>query len=95
LEEKGISPKVVLYLENPPSAGEISRVLAMLGRTPRELMRTKEAAYTEASLDNPDLSRKEMISRMATNPSIIERPVVIANGKAAVGRPPEDVLKIL
>ncbi len=95
LEEKGISPKVVLYLENPPSVEEIDAVLKMLGRTPRELMRAKEEAYQEAGLDNPDLTRKQLIAAMAANPSVIERPLVIKNGKAAVGRPPEDVLKIL
>ena len=95
LEEKGISPEVVLYLENPPSAEEIDTVLKMLGRTPRELMRPREAAYQEAGLANPDLTREQLIAAMAANPSVIERPVVIKDGKAAIGRPPEDVLKIL
>jgi arsenate reductase len=95
LEEKGILPEVVLYLENPPSVEEIDTVLKMLGRTPRELMRAKEKAYQEAGLDNPDLTREQLIAAMAANPSVIERPLVIKNGKAAIGRPPEDILKIL
>jgi len=95
LEENGITPNVVLYLEDTPSVIEIGRVLDMLGRAPRELMRQGEAAYVEAGLDNPGLTREQLIALMAANPSVIERPVVIAGGTAAVGRPPEDVLKIL
>ena len=95
LEEQGMSPKVVLYLETPPSEEEIGAVLNMLGRSPRELMRPKEAAYGEAGLDNPALTREQLIKAMTLNPSVIERPVVIKDGKAAVGRPPEDVLQIL
>lgn len=95
LEEKGIEPEIVLYLETPPSTDELDGLLKMLGREPRELMRTKEAEYKEQGLDNEALSREELIAAMIATPKLIERPVVVNGGKAAVGRPPEDVLAIL
>ena len=67
----------------------------MLGMEPRELMRKKEAEYKEAGLDNPDLTREQLIQGMINHPKLIERPIVISNGKAVIGRPPEQVLDIL
>ena len=95
LEERGIEPEIVLYLETPPDADEIDRVLGLLGREPRELMRRKESEYKELGLDDPALTRAELIAAMAAHPRLIERPVVIRDGKAALGRPPEAVLEIL
>lgn len=95
LRERGIEPEITLYLENPPSAGELSSILDLLDREPRELMRTGEAEYSEQGLDDPSLSREQLIAAMVATPRLIERPIVLANGKAAVGRPPESVLEIL
>lgn len=95
LEERGIKPEIVLYLETPPSAADLDSVLKKLGREPRELMRKGEDPYRALDLANAALSRDALIKAMVKNPILIERPVVLANGKAAVGRPPEDVLKIL
>ncbi len=95
LEEHGIRPKIVLYLETPPDADEIDRVLGLLGRTPRELMRRKEPEYRELGLDDPALARDALIAAMAAHPRLIERPVVIRGERAALGRPPEAVLDIL
>lgn len=95
IEEKGITPAIILYLENTPNKEEIKRVLDLLGRSPRELMRIKEAAYKENGLDNETLSVDDLIAGMVANPSIIERPVVINGDQARVGRPPEDVIDIL
>ena len=67
----------------------------MLGMEPRELMRKHEKEYTEAELDNPDLTRKQLINAMIEHPRLIERPIVIKNGKAIIGRPPEKILDIL
>jgi arsenate reductase len=86
---------VVEYLKTPPSAAELEQILDMLGLEPRELMRTKEAEYREAGLDNPDLTRARLIDAMVKYPKLIERPIVIKGGKAALGRPPEKVLEIL
>ena len=95
LQQKGIEPVIIRYLETPPTEQELLHILDLLGCEPRELMRTKEAEYREQGLDNPDLSREALIRAMANTPKLIERPIVLANGKAAVGRPPEYVLDIL
>ncbi len=95
LQQKGIEPEIIRYLETPQTEHELLHILDLLGCEPRELMRTKEAEYREQGLDNPDLSREALIRAMANTPKLIERPIVLANGKAAVGRPPENVLDIL
>ncbi|MDH5671829.1 MAG: arsenate reductase (glutaredoxin) [Myxococcales bacterium] len=95
LEERGLTPTVVEYLKQPPTAEQLDAILKMLGKEPRELMRKGEAAYKEAGLDDPELGRDELIERMVANPSVIERPIVVKDKRAAVGRPPEAVLGIL
>lgn len=95
LEEHGIKPKVVEYLKNPPSADTLRKILKKLGLPARDLMRKKEPPYKALQLDNPALSETQLIVAMVKNPVLIERPIVAANGKAALGRPPENVLKIL
>ena len=95
LNDKGINASVVKYLETPPDSQELSSVLEMLGLEPRELMRKHETPYTENDLDNPDLSREQLIQAMIDNPILIERPIVINGDKATIGRPPEKVLDIL
>ena len=95
LEQEGRQPQIVEYLTTPPTAGTLAAILDMLGLEPRELMRRHEKEYSEAELDNPELSRDELIAAMVRYPRLIERPIVIGNGKAAIGRPPEKVLDIL
>lgn len=95
LEDKGIQPEIIRYLETPPTEAELDSILNLLGLEPRELMRTKEDLYKELGLDNPELDRQALIGAMAANPKLIERPIVIHNGKAALGRPPENVLELL
>jgi len=94
LTERGIEPEVVEYLKTPPDAKEIKSVLKMLGKTPRDLMRVKEKAYGELGL-KAETDDGRLIAAMAENPVLIERPVVIKDGRAAIGRPPEAVLDIL
>ena len=93
LEEKGVAPHVVLYLDNPPTAMELTAILSKLGMAPRDLLRKKEAA--EIGLDDPSLSDDALVAGMAANPRVIERPIVINGKKARLGRPPEQVLEIL
>jgi arsenate reductase len=95
LREQGIEPNIIEYLKTPPSRAELTRILNMLGMEPRELMRSKETEYREQGLDNPDLKQKDLVKAMHDTPKIMERPIVVANGKAALGRPPEQVLEIL
>ena len=95
LNDKGLQPEVIEYLKTPPSMQQLEQILDMLGLEPRQLMRTHEAEYKENNLANESLSRDQLIEAMIKYPKIIERPIVICNGKAAIGRPPETVLEIL
>ena len=95
LEENGVQAEVIQYLKTPPTADELETILTLLDIEPRELMRTKEAEYKATGMDNPDLDRNALIAGMVNTPKLIERPIVVANGKAAIGRPPESVLEIL
>ena len=95
LEKRGIEPRVVEYLKTPPSAAELDRILRLLDLEPRALMRKGEPEYRDLELDDAKLNRAQLIKAMVDNPRLIERPIVLANGKAALGRPPADVLKIL
>ena len=95
LKEKGITPTIIEYLKTPPTAEALKTILGQLGMAPRDLMRKKEAVYAELELDDPSLSDDDLIDFMVLHPILIERPIVLANGKAALGRPPEQVLDIL
>lgn len=95
LNEKGIDADVVEYLNTPPNKTELIEILAMLGLQPRELMRQHESEYKENNLADDKLSRDQLIDAMIQFPKLIERPIVINNGKAAIGRPPERILDIL
>jgi arsenate reductase len=93
LRDRGIEPSIVEYLNEPPSAGELRRILDMLGMKPRDLLRSKEAR--EAGLDDLHLSDDAVIDGMVANPIVIERPIVVSGDRARIGRPPERVLEIL
>jgi arsenate reductase len=95
LEERGISPRVVDYLKTPPSAAELKAILKKLELRPRDLMRKGEPRYAELGLKDRDSDDDALIALMVANPILIERPIVVSGGKAAIGRPPESVLEIL
>lgn len=95
IEARGINHKIVEYLKTPPSMAELDDILKLLKIEPRALMRRNEPEYRLAKLDNPNLTRAALIETMIDYPKLIERPIVLANGRAAIGRPPENVLKIL
>lgn len=95
LEEEGVIPTVVKYLDTPPDAATLGNLLDMLGLQPRELMRKGEAEYADLNLANPDLTRAQLIEAMVSHPRLIERPIVVSDGQAIIGRPPEKVLDIL
>jgi arsenate reductase len=95
LEQRIGACEVVNYLDTPPSTAELGVLLKQLGMTARQLLRTGEAEYQSLGLDNPALDDSTLIAAMAAHPKLIERPIVVANGKAAIGRPPEAVLAIL
>ena len=95
LEERGLEPKIVRYLDEPPDADTLESLLNLLGLEPRDLMRRKEPEYQALGLDDPSLSREALVAAMAAHPRLIERPIVIQDGKAVLGHPPERVLDIL
>ncbi len=95
LEDKGLQIEVIVYLKTPPTAHELKEIISKLGITPRQLLRNKEAEFKAHGLDDLSLSDEAIIAAMVRVPKLIERPIVLANGKAAIGRPPEAVLAIL
>ena len=94
LEENGIEPTVVKYLDETPSADTLANVISKLGISPRDLLRTKEAPYKELNLSDTSLSDAQIIEAMVANPKLIERPIVVKGDAARIGRPPESVLEL-
>jgi len=96
LNEHGIEPTLVHYLETPPTREELARTVALLGKTPRELIRFNEAVAIQQNLSSEDnRTDDEWLEIMVNNPALIERPIVIIEGKAVLGRPPENILSII
>jgi len=93
LRQKGVEPEIVEYLKTPYTAAQLKTLLGQLKLTAKALVRKKEAA--EAGVDPAKLSEDELIAAMAKHPIIVERPIVVSGGKAALGRPPEKVLEVL
>lgn len=95
LAERGMEPEIIDYLEDPPSIEDLKRLLGLLGIGPRELMRREESEYRELGLDDAQLGDAELIAALHAHPRLIQRPIVIANGKAVIGRPTQAILEIL
>ena len=95
LRDRGIEPEVIEYLKTPPDKKQLREIVKLLGISPMQLMRTRETAFREAGLDQGNPDAEQLLSAMVEHPVLIERPIVLANGKAALGRPPEQVLEIL
>jgi len=95
LETKKCDTDIVTYLENTPSLEEIKEVIKMLKTDARGIMRTKENLYSELNLSSDTLSEEDLITAMSKNPILIERPIVIKDGKAAIGRPIENIIELL
>lgn len=93
LEENGIKPQVVLYLEEPPSEAELTSLIKKLKIKPAELVRKKEKEFAALKLKMDD--DKAVIKALAKHPVLIERPIVVKGAAAVLGRPPENVLKLL
>ena len=93
IRDRGIEPRVVEYLNTPPSPAELTAILKALGKSAKDIVRHKEAA--EAGIDWQSLGEAELIRVLCETPIAIERPIVVRGGKAALGRPPESVLAIL
>jgi len=95
LEENGIQPEVVLYLDTPPDRSGLKDLLKKLGKTPRELLRKSEEAYQAMRLADESLGDDQLIDAMLKEPKLIERPIVVKGEKAVLGRPPENVLGLI
>lgn len=95
LGNEGANTTVIEYLKNPPTVEEVNEILNLLGLQPRELMRKHEAPYKDNNLDDASLTHDQLVQSMVDNPILIERPIIIKDGKATIGRPPEKVLDIL
>ncbi|MBF8780768.1 arsenate reductase (glutaredoxin) [Pseudomonas fulva] len=95
LEQRGLAPTVVRYLETPPDAATLQGLLGKLGIGARQLLRTGEEEYQALGLADPALTEARLVEAMASHPKLIERPVLVVGDKAVIGRPPEKVLELL
>ena len=95
LRDNDVNAEIVEYLENPPTAAELRDIIAKLGMGARDLLRTTEAVYREADLDDDSLSEEEIIEAICEYPALLQRPIVVAGDRAVIGRPPARVLEIL
>ena len=95
LEHAGISPRVIEYLDHPPTAEELATLANQLDMQPGEFIRSREAAYNQLIPPAGDRSPAELLAAMAANPILIERPIVVRGNRAVLGRPPENVHQLL
>lgn len=95
LQSKGITPQIILYLEQGLEEAEIKEILAKLKLPVRDILRTKEDEFKDQNLDDKNLRDQDLIAAIAKTPKLLERPIVINNNKAAIGRPTENILGIL
>lgn len=95
IRERGIEPNIVDYIDTPLTAPELAELIEHLGVPVRELLRTKEAAYTELGLGQPGVSDAQLIQAVAAHPALLNRPIVVTPKGAALCRPPEKVLDLL
>jgi arsenate reductase len=94
LKQRGIEPRVVEYLSDPLSAAELEDLAVKLGRPASEWIRAKEDAFAAAGL-GPESTEAEVLAAIEQHPILMERPIVVRGDRAAIGRPPENVLEIL
>lgn len=95
LMDRGLRPQVIDYMKTPPTVAELGKILELFNQNPMAIIRTKESLYTELKLNAATLKRNELLQILHANPALLERPIVVNGDKAAIGRPPENVLSIL
>ena len=95
IQEEGVTPEVIKYLDKPPTAKTLHELLGMLGMGARGLLRKSEPEYAELNLANPELTDEQLIQAMIKHPRLIERPIVVSGNRAVIGRPPEKVLDLI
>ena len=95
IKERDIEPEIKYYLEEPPSQAELAEILRKMGKRPRDIFRKSEPLYKDLGLKNKDLSDEVLLDYLHEYPILIERPIVVKGQRAVLGRPPEDVKKII
>lgn len=96
LQQQGVEPDIVLYLESPPKPKELTLLIKLLGfKSARQLIRSGEDAYKQLGLSDQNLTEDKLIAAMIANPKLIERPIVVKADRAVLGRPPENVLALI
>ena len=95
LREHGVEPAIREYLKQPPTAKEVETLLDLLGGEPRTLLRDGEAEFKATGKKAAALTRKDVVGLIAAHPVLLQRPVVVAGGRAAIGRPPEAALNVI
>lgn len=95
IRQHGEEPEIVEYLENPPTVNEIERILDLLECEPRDIMRSQEPEYAANGLADQSISRETLVRTLQENPRLLERPIVVSGTQAVLGRPPENVLRVL
>ena len=95
LEDAGITPTTIHYLKSPPTSNELADLLSSMKLSARDLLRSKEAIYSELGLDDNSLSEQHLIDTMVKNPELIDRPIVVTEQGTRLCRPPETVLEII
>ncbi|MBP80411.1 MAG: arsenate reductase (glutaredoxin) [Acidiferrobacteraceae bacterium] len=93
LREQGLEPEIVEYLAHPPDEETLKALQASLGCQIRDMMRTGEAPYREMNLAQAD--EPQLLHALTEHPILLQRPIVVNGKRAAIGRPPENVLEIL
>ena len=95
IEDNQVDTEIIEYLETPPDADELRRIIDLLGVSARDIMRSTESVYKEADLDDESLSDDELIDAICEYPELLQRPIVISGNRAVIGRPPSRVLEII
>ena len=95
LREAGHEPRIVEYLRTPPAKAELSDLLARMNMTPRQLLRRKEAAYTDLNLADPEKSEDEILDAILAHPILMERPIVVTDKGVRLCRPIEKLLEVM
>lgn len=95
LQDNGVEPEIVLYLDNTPSTAQLDALLDKLGITARDLLRKGEGDYKALNLGDMSHSDADIVAAMVSHPKLIERPIVVKGDRAVLGRPPENVLALL
>lgn len=96
LDEHNIDAEFIRYLDTPPTKDELERLMALLGiEDPRQMMRPGEQAYKDANLDDPSVTKDELLDAIIKEPILLERPIVVRGDKAVIARPAEKLLDLL